>query len=97
LGKNVAANILAFSVGISIGWASPSLQLLQSNDSPLGYQITSPQASLISSLLPLGALFGTLLFGSLSDVVGRYWSLLLVAIPQTVMFINISKKRLYVS
>lgn len=81
----MSANILAFSVGISIGWASPSLQLLQSNESPLGYQITSPQASLISSLLPLGALFGTLLFGSLSDVVGRYWAFLLAALPETVI------------
>lgn len=57
-----------------------------SDESPLGYQINPPQASLISSLLPLGALFGTLFFGSLSDIVGRYWSLLLVATPQTVNF-----------
>lgn len=82
---NFSANILALSVGISIGWISPSLPVLQSpRESPLGYQITTIQGSFISSLLPLGALFGTILFGYLAEAIGRFWGLFAAALPQTV-------------
>lgn len=82
---NILANILALSVGASIGWTSPGLQILQSpTESPLNSQITLYQSSLISSLLPLGAMFGTIFYGFLSEFFGRFWSLFTTALPQIV-------------
>ncbi|KAG5684574.1 hypothetical protein PVAND_013799 [Polypedilum vanderplanki] len=78
----ITANILALSVGISIGWTSPTIQILQSTRSPLNYSITLQQASWIGSFLPLGALFGVLLFGWLSNVIGRFWALWIASFPQ---------------
>lgn len=78
------ANIIALGVGASIGWSSPFLPLLQSENSPLSEPITSEEASWIGSILALGALVGTLLFGWLSEAVGRFWASILTSIPQIV-------------
>jgi MFS family permease len=80
-------NIIAVGVGASIGWASPSLPLLQSDESILSEPLTSGEASWVGSLLALGALFGTLLFGWLSETIGRFWATLLTTIPQIVSWI----------
>lgn len=80
----ILVNIIALSVGASIGWASPFLPVLQSDDSPLSESLTIDQASWVGSLLPLGALFGTLVFGWLSEKVGRFWASLLTAVPEIV-------------
>lgn len=57
--------------------------LFQSEASPIG-MVTSNQASLIVSLLCIGGVLGTLIFGILSDVWGRKAMLLLLTIPQFV-------------
>lgn len=81
---NSAANIIALSVGASIGWASPYLPSLQSPESPLERPLTSSEASWVGSILALGAFCGTLLFGLLSEKLGRFWSLLLTTVPEVV-------------
>jgi MFS family permease len=77
-------NILSLGVGASISWTSPYLPILQSDDSPLGSAISSTQSSWIGSLLAIGALLGSFLYGYLSEKVGRLKSLLLAAVPQIV-------------
>lgn len=77
-------NIIAIGVGASIGWASPSLPLLQTDNSILSEPLTPEDASWVGSILALGALCGTLLFGWMSEKLGRFWSTLLTAVPQIV-------------
>jgi MFS family permease len=84
-------NIIAVGVGASIGWASPSLPFLQSDESFLPEPLTSDQASWVGSFLALGALFGTLLFGWLSEKIGRFWAMLLTAIPHVVRIRGLKK------
>lgn len=82
------ANIISFSYGTSVGWTSPFLPVLLSDDSPLpSGSITSEEASWIGSLLCLGAIVGTISVGFLADLIGRKKTALLLAIPQTVSYI----------
>lgn len=64
--------------------------MLQAGTEILSEPLSTEQASWVGSLLPLGALFGTLLFGWLSEKVGRFWATLLTIIPQTVRSLNFS-------
>ena len=80
------------SVGVSIGFTSPFLPILQSNESPLSQPLTESQANWVGSLFALGALFGTLIFGWLSEAVGRFWSTLLSPLPEIVRFLSTSLK-----
>lgn len=71
-------------MGASVSWTSPYLPLLQSKDSPIGYPITTSQASWIGSLMAIGALVGAFFYGWLAEKVGRFWALIAAAIPQIV-------------
>lgn len=67
-----------------------------SDDSPLtAGSITSEEASWIGSLLCLGAIFSTIVYGYLADLIGRKKSALLLAIPQTVSNTIDTKINLY--
>lgn len=74
--------------GGSVSWTSPYLSLLKSNDSPLSSPITASQASWIGSLLAIGALVGSFLFGWMSEKFGRFPSLITAAVPQIVSWLN---------
>lgn len=75
---------MAFSVGTSVGWASPSLPLLQAETSPIGRTLTSSEISWVGSIFSVGALFGTLSFGWLSEKIGRFNAILLTTVPELV-------------
>ena len=77
-------NIIALGAGASIGWSSPFLPAIQAEDSPLSEPVSSNEASWIGSILALGALCGVLLYGWLSETIGRYWALIMTSIPQIV-------------
>lgn len=77
-------NILATSVGASIGWISPSISFLQSQETTLDRTVNADELSWLGGLLPLGALIGTFLFAWLSEKFGRFWILWLTAFPQIV-------------
>ncbi|CAO1413721.1 unnamed protein product [Diamesa hyperborea] len=78
-------NLLAFSYGASCGWNSPSIPILESDDSPLNSgPVTSEESSIIGSILCLGGLVGTLLFGWLMERIGRKISICITAIPQAI-------------
>lgn len=62
--------------------------LLTSNDTPLpSGAITMDQASWITSLLSIGALFSNIVFGFLANNFGRKILLLLIGIPMIVSII----------
>lgn len=78
-------NFLGLSYGLSTGWTSAAIPLLQSEKTPLrGGQISDADASLIGSVLTIGGLCGTLFFGFASDKIGRKRSTTLIAFPQIV-------------
>lgn len=75
---------MAFSHGITLGWVAPMLYKLQSNDSPLMFDVSVEEVSWIGSLLCIGGLIGNAIFGCLLDRVGRKICLYLLALPQMV-------------
>lgn len=81
----LSVNLLTICFGAFIGWPSAALLLLQSEDSPLeGGPLTTSEVSWVGSVICIGALCGTLLFGWTSDRFGRKISMLVAVIPQLV-------------
>lgn len=79
--------MLPIGFGITAGWASPNINLLTSDNSPLATgKITMEEASLVASFVPLGALFGNFLFGFITSKCGRKKTLISIAIPAIVRF-----------
>ncbi|CAH0596860.1 unnamed protein product [Chrysodeixis includens] len=58
-------------VGIGNTWPSYTLKTLESEDSPLGHQITKNDGNLIASIAMLGALSVILFVGYILDKIGR--------------------------
>lgn len=78
-------NLSAFIFGIVIGFTGPNLELFKSVDTPLkGGRITTDEESWISSLPSFGAIAFTLVFGLISERVGRKKAILLLGVPQAV-------------
>lgn len=78
-----AAGLLVTSFGLSIGWSSPVLSKLHSNDTninPLGAEISTIQTSLIVSLPLVGTAAAYLVWAKIADTLGRAIALRLVAI-----------------
>ncbi|XP_017487955.1 PREDICTED: facilitated trehalose transporter Tret1-like, partial [Rhagoletis zephyria] len=83
----VVAHIMTFTHGISLGWLSPIIQVLQSPDSPLNFTITTDQVSWIGSLFGIGFLVGNIFFGLTLDRLGRKVNMYLLAIPHMLFWI----------
>lgn len=82
------ANLLCLSYGLATGWTSAAIPLLQSSETPLeGGRISNDEASLIGSILTIGGLAGTLMFGYASNEFGRKKSIFLIAFPQIIGWI----------
>lgn len=81
------ANVGCLGQGCGVGWLSPSLPILMSNESPLkSGTITTNEAGWIGSILSLGAVLGTLCFGLLTNVIGTKKSMMACIIPTLVIF-----------
>lgn len=75
-------NLLTIVYGISNGWIAPNILRFQiSDDSPVG-PVSAGQAAFMVSSLSIGGVIGTILFGFLADILGRKWTIILLAIPQ---------------
>lgn len=77
----LTVNLLSLIYGISNGWIAPNILRFQEEDSAIGV-INSAEAALVVSILCIGGLIGTVVFGLLIDWWGRKWTLILTAIPQ---------------
>lgn len=70
---------------MAIGWLSPNLLKLQSNDSPLlGGPMTLSETSWIGSYFSIGAILGNCIFGIVSNYIGRKNTLCILALPNLV-------------
>lgn len=78
-------NLASFSAGCGVGWYSPALPILRSEQSPLrDGPISSDMAGWIGALLAIGGLLGCLGFGLLGNCIGFKRSTLLTAVPMIV-------------
>lgn len=77
-----AVNMIAFSHGCVMGWLSPYLSYLKSSDTHL---ITGPltpaDVSWIGSLICVGGFIGTVVVGTITEKIGKKYTLFLLVIP----------------
>ncbi|KAF5270584.1 hypothetical protein FQR65_LT05482 [Abscondita terminalis] len=71
--------VLAFSSFLSVSWASPTIPLLTSNNSPIGVQLTGEEVSWVVSSLSLGTMLGSIILSFLIDTIGRKKTMLVAA------------------
>lgn len=81
----IIVNLLPLGYGVTCGWSSPNVILLTSNETPLpSGPITMEQASWVASYICVGALFGNMFFGFITNKFGRKIPLIIIAIPTIV-------------
>ncbi|XP_056641901.1 facilitated trehalose transporter Tret1-like [Diorhabda sublineata] len=76
-------NIISFSAGTAITWASPEIEKLKSST----MAVSDGQGSWVNSLFLLGASFGPFLFGYLADKIGRKKTLVSMGCPMAMGFV----------
>ncbi|XP_035783797.1 facilitated trehalose transporter Tret1-like isoform X1 [Anopheles albimanus] len=83
-----AVNIIALAHGGVLGWVSPSLAYLQSNETHLaGGPLTVEQTSWLGSSLCIGGMVGVTLFGLLADYVGKRKALQCITVPHVAFWL----------
>lgn len=86
----VAVNLATFSYGTCVGWPSSAIPTLQSSEAPAGKNpVTEDEASWIGSLMFVGFLCGTPMYGCISDKFGRKFAGLLIAPPVIISWLII--------
>lgn len=70
------------SVGLFLGWASPSLPFLTNGDYPVRLKLE--EASWVVSLLTLGASAGCITSAFMVNVIGRKNTMLFTAMPSII-------------
>ncbi|EAT41203.1 AAEL007128-PA [Aedes aegypti] len=95
-------NIINFAHGATLGWLSPFLPLLQSEDSPLETgPVTVEQGSWIGSILCLGGLAGAIIYGSLTNRLGVKRCISCIIIPNmsfwVIVYFGTSVYHLYIA
>lgn len=76
---------LCISIGLGIGWTSPYLALLSSEEAP--FPVTHSQISWIAALQPFGRIFGAVIGSIFVEYFGTKMSLLLTGLPLIVGWI----------
>ncbi|XP_055308413.1 facilitated trehalose transporter Tret1-like [Sitodiplosis mosellana] len=78
----LVVNIFLMCYGVTCGWASPSIILLMSDETPLpSGKITMDEASYVASLICIGGLIGNIVFGFITNKFGRKIPLLFLTLP----------------
>lgn len=79
-------NLLNLMYGLAAGWPSSSLLILESDDtSPLEQgALDKEERSWVTSLFAISGVFGTIFFYWISDIYGRKYTLMSMAIPHGV-------------
>lgn len=80
-----SVNLFSIGYGVHEGWTSAAIDPLISNETPLSSgKMTMDEATLMTSLLYVGALTGNIFFGYITDKCGRKLLLIVMAIPMIV-------------
>ncbi|XP_018338089.1 PREDICTED: facilitated trehalose transporter Tret1-like [Trachymyrmex septentrionalis] len=81
----IAGNLGSLSVGLNMGWASPSMSLLMNGDDA-GYpvRLNLEEISWVASLLTLGAVPGCIISALTVNIIGRKNTMLFSAVPSVI-------------
>ncbi|XP_018313105.1 facilitated trehalose transporter Tret1-like [Mycetomoellerius zeteki] len=98
----LAGNLGSLSVGLNVGWASPSVPLLiNGDDAEYPVRLNLEEASWVTSLLTLGAVPGCIISALTVNIIGRRNTMLFSAVPSVIGWLLIifatSSSDLYVS
>lgn len=78
-------NIISLCHGMALGFLSPILPTLQSNNSPFhGRPITLTELSWVGSCYAIGTILGNFVFSPLASVIGQKKAVALIAVPNLV-------------
>jgi facilitated trehalose transporter len=77
----IAVSFGSLIVGLASAYTSPAIASMNEPNSTLFIELEGEEASWIGSLMPLGALVGGILGGTLVEKVGRKRTILGTAIP----------------
>ncbi|KAH8375004.1 hypothetical protein KR200_010924 [Drosophila serrata] len=78
---------MSLTHGITLGWFSPTLNLLLSDKNPFGDPLTISQATFAGSIVALGALLVTFILGWPLDFFGRKIVMYATAVPNLIYWI----------
>ncbi|KAL7010872.1 hypothetical protein ACKWTF_013987 [Chironomus riparius] len=83
-----AVNILSITHGCAIGWSSPMIPYLKSEDTHLNSgPINATEASWIGSAITLGALVNIFIIGKVADYIGKKKCLIILCLPNLAFYI----------
>jgi hypothetical protein len=80
----ITASITILSCGLELGWISPTIKILQSEQSPTGHPLSDEEMMWVGGILPLVAMAGVFLYSYLANAYGRIYTVTVVAVPQMV-------------
>ncbi|XP_055685020.1 facilitated trehalose transporter Tret1-2 homolog isoform X3 [Lutzomyia longipalpis] len=81
----ICANFGGIVYGLMVGWPSATMPILSSTDSPLpSGPLTKKEVSWVISIMMLGGMLGTIIFGWMANHFGRKWPLIVGMLPQVV-------------
>lgn len=94
-------NIITLSHGCAIGWISPSIPYLKSSETHLVTgPLTAEDVSWIGALQSVGGVIGTIIFGIITEKLGKRRAFFLLAFPQTcfwlIVFFSTHAYHLYI-
>ncbi|XP_035783800.1 facilitated trehalose transporter Tret1-like [Anopheles albimanus] len=79
------ANLATLIYGLSIGWLSPNIILMSSDDTPLVTgKITAEEQGTIGSIGTIGCMLAPLVCGWVAEIAGRKAALMLIGITQLI-------------
>ncbi|XP_065222917.1 facilitated trehalose transporter Tret1-like isoform X2 [Planococcus citri] len=81
----IIATFGALIIGTTLGWTSPTTDALEGGQ--YGFSVSKDEMAWIGSFMPLGAIVGSLIVGSLVDLLGRKNLIIVLNIPITIGWI----------
>ena len=82
----ISAGLTVSQGGMALAWSSPILEYLKSNESFIE-NMTDEQSSWVPSLMPLGAMIGSMPAGTLADIFGRKLAIAVTVTPCLISWI----------
>ena len=78
-------NFITITHGATIGWLSPIILILQSDNSPFDSgPVTNEQISWLGSIILLGGFIGNFIYAAINNYFGRKISVITLGIPSIV-------------
>ncbi|XP_072948104.1 facilitated trehalose transporter Tret1-like [Epargyreus clarus] len=80
-------NMTLFTYGLDVGWTSPMVKVLQSEQSPAGEPLSDITVSWIASIVCLAAVFAVFIYSYIAERFGSKVSVIAIATPQAISWL----------